>query len=137
VQAEVRDGAREIEVEHARFHPRDPIDGVDVEQAVHLGRHDDERVAERGGTTRESGAAAAGDEGPAVTTRDADGRRDLLRRARPADRDRFAFRDARVTRVQRELERLRARSFVTECDAEVVEERGRDGDCRSLPTRQD
>ena len=106
MQAEVRDRPAEVEVEDAGLDPRDPRVRVDVEHAVHPGGDDDDRVAERGRTAREAGAAAAGDERPPVTPRDAYGGGDLVRRARPADGHRAPLAHARVASVQRELERL-------------------------------
>jgi hypothetical protein len=57
---------------------------------------------------------------------DADGGRDLGGGTRPTDGERVPFGDARVARVQRELERLRARPSVTDRGAKVVEKRGRE-----------
>jgi hypothetical protein len=95
--------------------------GVDLEHAIHLRRHDDHGVVERGGPARETGAAAARDERPVVAAGDRDCRGHLLARPREAHRDGTADCDAGVSRVQRELERLDARTFRTDGGAEVVE----------------
>jgi len=57
-----------------------------------------------------------------VPPRDAYCGRDFLGRARPAHCERRTLGDARVTRVQRELERLGARSLRPDRGAQIVEE---------------
>ena len=66
VQPEVRDRPREVEVEHARLDPREALVGVDLEDAVHLRGHDDDRVVDRRRAAREAGAAPPRHERPVV-----------------------------------------------------------------------
>ena len=127
---------------HPGFDPRDTRDRVDVEHAVHLRRDDHDRIAERCRTAGEAGTAAACHERPLVAARDAHRGRDLLGRPRPAHGERGTLGDARVSRVQRELERLGARSLRPDRGAQIVEERGfasvcMSTDCRSLPSTHD
>ena len=112
----------QVEVQDAGFDPRDTRVRVDVEDAVHLGRDDHDRIAERRRTTGEAGTAAACHERPLVPPRDAYRGRDLLGRPRPAHGERRTLGNARVSRVQRELERLGARSLRTDRGAQIVEE---------------
>ena len=109
VQPEVRDLAAEVEVEHAGLDPRDPLVGVDLEHAVQLGGDDDQRVVDGCGAAGEAGAAPPGHERPVVPRRDAHRGGDLVARAREAHDRGAPARDARVARVERELERLGAR----------------------------
>jgi hypothetical protein len=60
--------------------------------------------------------------------------RDLLGRAREADRDRTSTRGARIAAVQRELERFRARVSGAESAFEIGDQRLRSGDPPMLPT---
>ena len=95
---------------------------VDFEDAVHLGRDDHDRIAERRRTTGEAGTAAACHERPLVPPRDAYRGRDLLGRPRPAHGQRRTLGNARVSRVQREFEWLGARSLRTDHGMQSVEE---------------
>ena len=123
MQPQVAHGAGEIEVQDAGLDPGDPRDRVDVEHAVHLRRDDHDRIAERCRAAGQAGAAAARDERPSVPSRDAHRGRDLVGGARPAHRDRGTFGDTRVARVQRELERLGARSLRPDRGTQIIEER--------------
>ena len=134
VQAEVRDRPRQVEVEHARLDPRDPLDRVDLEHAVHLGRHDDDGVVERGRPAGEPGAAPPRDERHVVA----------LARSRTAAAISSVERGKHtalvlprstpgVACVERELERLGPRAVGTERGAQIVEQRVT-SDGRSLPT---
>jgi hypothetical protein len=114
--------AREVEVQDAGFDPGDARGRVDVEDPVHLCRDDDDRVAEGCRAAREAGAAPARHERSVVPARDAHRGRDLVGRAGPADGQRGTFGDTRVTRVQRELERLGARSLRPDRGAQIVEQ---------------
>ena len=107
--------------------------GVDLEHAVHLGGDDHDGVVERRRAAREPGAAAARDERPAVPARDAHRGRDLGGRPGEAHGDGVGPRSTPgVARVQRELERLRARTVRTERGAQISEERVVRCDRRSL-----
>ena len=116
MQPLIGDGPTQIEVEHAGLDPGHALLGIDLED-------DDQRIADRRGTTREAGATPAGDERPVVTRRDAHGVGDLPVVAREAHRRSVTGGDSRVARVQRELERLRAGPVRSECGAEIGEQR--------------
>ena len=121
VQPQVAHGAGEIEVQDAGLDPGDTRDRVDVEHAVHLRRDDHDRIAQRRRAAGQAGAAPARHERPSVLSRDAHRGRDLVGRARPAHRDCGTLGDTRVARVQRELERLGARSLRPDRGAQIVE----------------
>jgi len=125
VQAEVGDLTAEVEVEHAGLDPRDALVGVDTEHPVHLGSDDHERVVERGGAAGEAGATPPYHERPVVPRGDAHRLRDVVAVAGEADCGRLAACDARVARVQRELERFGAGTVGTERGPQVGEERVR------------
>ena len=118
----MRDRAREVEVEHARLHPRDPSRLVDLEHPVHLRRDDDDRFVERRRAPGEAGAAAPGDEGPPVPERDVHRGRDLGRVTREAHGRGRSDGDTRVARVQRELEGFGGRTIRPGNGAKVGEE---------------
>ena len=71
MQPEVGHRAAEIEVEHARLHPREPLLGVDLEHAVQPGGDDHEGVVDGGRAAGEPGTAPPGDERPVVARRHA------------------------------------------------------------------
>src|SRR2546421_286038 len=66
-------GAAEIEVEDAGLDPRVLVLGVHLEDPGEMGGDDHERVADRGRAARQTRAAAAGHERPAVAGGDPDG----------------------------------------------------------------
>ena len=133
VQPEVRDGPGEIEIEQAWLNPGDAGVGVDVEEPVHVGGDNDHGVFEWRRAAGEPGAAAPGDERPAVLAGDTNGGGDLVGRSRPTHCDGVPLTDARVAGVQRELERLRARTGRTERVAQIDEERVVRSDLGRLP----
>jgi hypothetical protein len=135
VQPQVVHRAGQVEVQHPRFHPRDPLHRIDLEHAVQLGGHDDDRVAERCRAAREASAAPPRHERPAVPPRDAHRRRDRVGRLRPAHRERVAFRDAGVARVQGELEGFGARAFGADRVAKIVEQDATTGHSRSRSSK--
>jgi hypothetical protein len=112
----------EVEVEHAGLDPRDPLAGVHAEEPVHLRGDDDDRVVEGRRPTRQAGAAAARDEWPAVCAGDPDRGGDLVGGAGPAHRERTPRGHTRVTRVQRELQRLGARAIRTQGPLQIVDQ---------------
>ena len=122
VEPEVADRTREVEVQHARLHPCNARLRIDLEHSVHLGRHDHHRVVERGRSPREPGPAPTRDEGPAVPSRDPNGRSNLLARTREANSFGSTDCDARVSRVQRELEGLGTRTIRTDSGSEIGDE---------------
>jgi hypothetical protein len=69
-----------------------------------------------------------------VAARDADRGGDFVGGSRPADCDGFPFAYARITSVQRELERFGTRAGRTERVAEVSQQRVVESDPRSLPS---
>ena len=115
--------AAEVEVEHAGFHPRDPFVGVDAQHAVHLRGDDHQRITERSRAAGEAGAAPPHHEGAVVLGGDAHGLGHVVAVAREAHRRRAAARDAGIARVEREFERLGARTVGAERGAQVGEER--------------
>ena len=56
VQAEVGESIRQIEVEHPRLHPGEPVDRVDRGDPVHLRGGDHHGTVQRNGTARQSGS---------------------------------------------------------------------------------
>ncbi len=134
VQTGWRDGAAEVEVQHARLDPRDPVVGVDGHDPVQVGGDDDDGPPDRGGAAGEAGPAAAGDEGPVVAGCDRDRRGDLLGGRREAHRGGVSGGDAGVAAVQGELERLGPDSTRPEGGRQVGEQRTVVVDARSLPT---
>jgi hypothetical protein len=123
VQAEVRYLPAEIEVEDPGFDPRQPLVGVDLENVVELGGHDHEGIVDRGRTAGEAGPAPPGHERSVVARRDADCLDDLAPGTGKADHRGAASGDARVARVERELQWFGARLIGAEHRLEVAEER--------------
>ncbi len=111
VQPEMGDRAREIEVEHARLHPRDPLLGIDLENAVELCGDDDDGVVDGSRAAREAGTTPSHHERPIVACSHPHHCRDFVTAAREAHRGRAAARDACVARVERELEWFCAHSI--------------------------
>ena len=77
METEVVDGAAEIEVEDARLDPRVLVLGVHLEDPGEMGGDDHERVADGGRAARQTRAAAAGHERPAVASGDPNGGGDV------------------------------------------------------------
>ena len=119
----MRDGAAQVEVEHAGLDPGDTLVGVDVEDAVEPRRHDDERVPDRRRAAGETGATPPRHEGAVVARRDPHRGRDLAAVTREADGGGAAGGNAGVAGVQRELERFCTRTVVAEFGAQVGEQR--------------
>jgi hypothetical protein len=131
----VADGPAQVEVQDAGFDPGDPVDGIDVEDAVQVCRHDDDRSFERRGAACEARATSARHERTLVTCRDPHRRRDVGTRRREAHDPRLAAFDARVASVEEQLQRLGACPVGAERGLEIGEERAVVVDVRSLPTR--
>src|SRR5690606_31772344 len=98
----------EVEVHDAGLHPGDPLRGVDLEDAVHLGGDDHDRVADRHGAAGQAGARAPGDEGTTVPPGDADRGGDLLGGQREAHDGGLAVEHGGVAAVERELDAVGA-----------------------------
>ena len=109
--------------------------GVDLEDAVHLGRDDDDRVVERRRAAGEAGAAPPRHERPVVTGRDAHGGRELFGRRGEAHHRR-PRRGRRPRRARRARARAAPRGPVgAEHGPEIGEQCAVVVDVRSLPTR--
>jgi hypothetical protein len=112
----------EVEVEQAGLNPRDPLLGVHLEDLIHLGGDDHDRVVERGRATCQAGAAPPRHERSTVSPSDADRGGDLVGRAGPADRERTSGGHTGVTRVQRQLQGFGARAIRAECRSQIVDQ---------------
>ena len=62
VQAVLLGRERHVEIEHAGLHHGDPIDRIDLEDAIQPVQRDDDPIGVRHGAAGEAGAAAARDE---------------------------------------------------------------------------
>ena len=78
----------------------------DLQDPVHLCRHDDERVADGRRSSGEARSGPARDDGEAVLLRDADAGGDLLHGRRERDEGRPSLEHRGVAGVQRERERV-------------------------------
>ena len=123
---EARGGERigQIEVEHAGLDPGQPVLRPHLEDAVHLGGDDDQRVADRGGCAREPGAAAAWHHGQLVDGRDPHARRHVVGAPGEDDQPCRAFDHRRVARVEPERERIGEHHVDAEGGFQVASRRG-------------
>ena len=104
-----RHGAAEVEVEHARLDPRQPVDRSTERIRFILVSDDHDRVVERCRAAGQAGARTAGDERRVVARpRCRTHRLHLVGRRREADHRRRALDVRRVAPVQRELGRADA-----------------------------
>ena len=101
-----RERGCEIEVEDAGLDPRQAVFRAHLEDPVHLGGDDDERVADRRGAAGKAGAAAARDHRQVVVGRDAHARGHVLGAPREHDEPGRALRRARRRARRAERERV-------------------------------
>ncbi len=93
----------QVEVEHSRFDPRLPVDRIDGQDPVHLGRDDHDRCVERRRTSGQSRPRTASDERPSEVVGRQHAGANLGRRRREADHTRSAVDVGGVPAVQGEL----------------------------------
>jgi hypothetical protein len=89
------------------FDPGEPVLPPDLEDAGHLGRHDDQSVADRRGASDEPGPRTSRDDRQAVLGRNPDARDDVVARSREGDERAAALDHRGVARVQAERQGVR------------------------------
>ena len=99
-------GVPEVEVEDAGLDPRQPVLGSDLEDAVHLGGDDDDRVRDRRRTAGETGPAPTRHDREVVPRRHLHARHDVVRRVDEYDEPRAPLDHGRVPRVEPQRERV-------------------------------
>ncbi len=111
--------ATEIEVQYPRLDPRGAVLRVDLDDVIHLRRDDHNRIGQWCGAARQAGSTPPRNERPLVGPGHTHRGRNIRRSARPAHRERAARCRPRVARVQREFERLGARTVRAERLAKI------------------
>ena len=97
------DAPRKVEIHEARFDPRAPVRKVNLDDAIHAHRRNDDAAGGWDGPAAESGAGATGDDRLAELARDLHNSADFVGRARQDDGGRSPAIRISIEGVHREV----------------------------------